>query len=231
MHRVISVYGRKIFSVYLIFNALVTISCAVGILSGYYASYPNWQPFAPYVHNGALFWLLIIAAIVNIFPAASVGKVHTGRLWFHHYVYGFFVMFLSGVWIVVGTSVSLLNVFFINSTNLSVNVGRFFMLGGLSLVLDDLPDVHQVTFRWVQWLKAKACQARRFLHIVQLAMGFVGLYFAAAIIMFVVDNPQWITAANLVLIETLVVTVFTSFGSATRKIWLNLKTEHEDSPH
>jgi hypothetical protein len=231
VHRAISVYGRKILGIFLIFNALVTISYAVGILSGYYAAYPHWEPFAPYVHSGALFWLLIVAAILNIFPSANFGKVHTGRLWFHHYVYGFFVMFLSAVWIMLGTSVSLLNMFLINSTNLSVNVGRFFMLGGLSLVLDDLPDVNRLTFRWVRWLKAKACQARKFLHIAQLAMGFVGLYFAAAITIFVIDNPQWLTAANLVLIETLVVTVFTSFGSAIGKIWLKLKTEYEDLHH
>ncbi|MCW4018231.1 MAG: hypothetical protein NWF00_06090 [Candidatus Bathyarchaeota archaeon] len=229
MHRAISIYGRKIFSIFLIFNALLTISCAVGILSGFYAAYPYWQPFAPYILDGNLFWLLIVASIVNIFPAACVGKVHTGRLWFHHYVYGFFVMVLSAVWIILFTSVSLLSMFFINTTSISVNIGRFFMIGGLSLVLDDLPDVHKVTFRGLQWLKGKACQARRMLHAAQLVLGSVALYFVVGLSLFLVDNPQWITPANIILIETLVVTAITSFGSAMGKIWLNLQLGQKDS--
>ena len=140
MHRVISVYGRKIFSVTLIFNALLTISCAVGILAGFYRSYPHWKPFSPYLADGNIYWLAIAAAVLNIFPSAYVGKVHTGRLWFHHYVYGFFVLLASAVWVVFFTPVSLLNLFFVSTTNISVNVGRFFFIGGLTLVLDDLPD-------------------------------------------------------------------------------------------
>ena len=225
MHRAISIYGRKIFSIFLIFNALLTISCSIGILSGVYTA--HWKPFEPYLYNGNLFWLLIISAVVNIFPAAYVGKVHTGRLWFHHYVYGFFVMILSGAWIVLFTSVSLLGVFFINTTNVSINVGRFFMLGGLSLVLDDLPDVHKVTFHGLRWLKSKACQARRILHATQLIMGLIGIYFIVTIVLSIMHNPQWVTAANVILIETLIVTIFTSFGSAMGKIWLNLRLEHE----
>jgi hypothetical protein len=227
MHRVISVYGRKIFSVSLIFNSLLTISCAAGLLWGFYVE--HWSLYAPYLINGNLFWLVIAAAVLNIFPAAYVGKVHTGRLWFHHYVYGFFVLFLSTAWIVLGTSVSLLTVFFINSTNVAVNAGRFFFLGGLTLVLDDLPDIHRVTFHSLRWLKFKAHRARRILHAAQLVLGVATLCIFIFVSLSIAAKPQWITPANGIQMGTLLVTAFTSFASVKGKIWNRLNPEQEPS--
>lgn len=223
MHRIVSVYGRKISSVALIFNALLTVVCAVGLLYGFYVY--DWVLFPPYLLNGNLYWIAIITAIINIFPAAHIGKVHTGRLWFHHYVYGIFVMLSSAVWIVLFTSVSLISVFLINSTNLSVNIGRFFMLGGLTLVLDDLPDVHAVTFRGLQWLKAKAHQARKFLTVAQLALGVATLYLFTTVSLSVIVDPQWLTVANAIQMGTLLVTALTCFASVKRKTWHTLESD------
>ncbi len=223
MHRVVSVYGRKIFSVALIFNALLTISCAIGILAGFYAAYPNWKPFEPYLIDGNLFWVIVVAAVINIFPAAYFGKVHTGRLWFHHYVYGFFVVLSSAAWVILFTSVSLVSLFLINSTNITVNVGRFFMLSGMALVIDDLPDVSKFTMRCVKWLKAKAYQGRKIMHALQVAIGFLTGYFAVAVSLSIFEHPEWVTPANSILIGTLFVTAITSFGSAARKVWLKLE--------
>jgi hypothetical protein len=227
MHRIISVYGRKILSVALLFNALLTLSYAIGILSGFYAVFPLWKPFTPFLLDGNLFWLIIAAAIINIFPAAHFGQVHTGRLWFHHYVYGFFVMLCSMLWIVFFSSVSILNIFFVYSTDIAVNVGRFFFIGGLTLVLDDLPDVHSFADRGVQWLKGKAAQAGKAIHTVQLIMGFVAAYFVVAISLSMSQNPDWVTPANFILIGSLLVTALTSFfGGVKRKVWLNLGKKH-----
>jgi hypothetical protein len=227
MHRIISVYGRKIFSVTLIFNALLTISCAAGLLWGFYVE--HWTLYSPYLINGNLFWLAIAAAVLNIFPAAYMGKVHTGRLWFHHYVYGFFVLIVSSAWIVFFTSVSLLSMFLLNTSNLAVNAGRFFFLGGLTLVLDDLPDVHKVTFRGLRWLKAKAHQARSIIHAAQLILGFVTVYLLITVSLSIAAKPQWVTPANFIQIGTLLVTALTSLASVRQKIWHKLNPEHETS--
>ncbi len=225
MHRVFSVYGRKILSVSLLFNALLTLSCSVGILAGFYVAYPYWRPFAPFLLDGNMFWLIIVGAIINIFPAAHVGKVHTGRLWFHHYVYGFFVMISAVVFIWFFSPISLLGIFFVNSTDFAVNVGRFFFVGGLTLVLDDLPDVHRSTNHGVNWLKRRACQARRLIHYTQLAMGIVSAYFAMAIILSIAQNAEWITPANFIVIGSLLITSITSFSGVKRKVWLNLDAD------
>jgi hypothetical protein len=225
VHRVISVYGRKILSVTLIFNALLTIACIIGLLRGFYVD--HWKPYAPYLINGNVFWFVIALAVLNIFPAAYIGKVHTGRLWFHHYVYGFFVMLSSAVWIILFTSVSLLSLFLVNTSNLAVNAGRFFMLGGMALVLDDLPDVSKYTFRSLRWLKSKACQAQRVLHVTQIALTLVVVYFLVAVIMSISNNPNWVTPANFILLGSTFVTILTSMMTVKLKTWLRLQLDDD----
>ena len=135
----LAVYGKKLLSLSLIFNSLLSIVYAAGLLTGYYVD--GWTLYVPYLVNGALFWMLILASIINIFPSATIGQVRTGRLWFHHYVYGFLVSALAIAFLVTLAPISLFSLFTTNTTNTTVNIGRFFVLGGLTLILDDLPDV------------------------------------------------------------------------------------------
>ena len=97
---------KKIFSISLVFNALLTIACVLSILGGFYFFYPNWQPFYPYLINGNLLWIAIAAAVFNIFPSALLGRsLKTGRFLFHHYFYGLIVLALAVVYVVVFTPV------------------------------------------------------------------------------------------------------------------------------
>jgi hypothetical protein len=225
MHRFISVYGKKVFSMALIFNSLLSISCALGILSGFYSACALWKPFAPFLADGNLFWLIVAGAVINIFPAAFIGRVHTGRLWFHHYVYGSIVFFASIVWIILFTSASLLTVFFNYTTDVSVNIGRFFLLGGLALLIDDLPDVHKLTSQSLSWMKSKAYHARKMLYFLQFFTGFIALYFSIAIGLFLIKNPESVSPANFILFGTIMITSLTSFIGVKRSIWLSLKTD------
>jgi hypothetical protein len=221
LNSAVTAYGKKFFSLALIFNSLLTMVYAIGILAVFYAFFPSWKPYAPYVVDGNLFWLVILASIINIFPAAVFGRVKTGRLWFHHYVYGFFVSASSAALLMVFTSVSLLTLFTTNITDITINVGRFFILGGLALVLDDLPDVSRVTASFVGWLKAVAYRTRKIVHAVQFLMGLVSSYFFVSITAWIVQYPGEATLANLILVGTLFVTSLLSFISVKRKIWLN----------
>ena len=212
---------KKIFSVSLLFNALLTIACAIGILANFYWIFHNWQPFSPYLISGNIFWIAIIAAAINIFPSASLGRtLHTGRLLFHHYFYGVLVLLCSAVYVIVFTPVSLLSIFMVNNTSVPVNAGRFFILGGLTLILDDLPDVHTRVESALNWLKAKAHQGGKIILATQLVTGAISLYLFIAICLSLTQNHQWITLANSILIGTVLATSITSFVSVKRKIWL-----------
>jgi hypothetical protein len=214
------VLGKKFFSLSLVFNALLTIACATGILGCFYWFFQDWNLFSPYLINGNVFWVVIVAAVINIFPSACLGRaLKTGRFLFHHYFYGFLVLFFSGIYVVVFTPVSLLSIFLVNNTSIGVNVGRFFLLGGWTLVLDDLPDVHEKVDSALNWLKAKVGQGGRLVSAVQLIAGAGSFYVFAAVTLAVYNNPEWVTVANLILIGTLFITGVTSFIFVRRQVW------------
>jgi hypothetical protein len=213
---------KKIFSLALIFNALITIAVVAGILFGFYRAYPYWQPFSPYLLEGNLFWLTIAAAMINIFPSACIGRaLHTGRFLFHHYVYGFLVLLFASIFVVFFTSVSLISLFLITSSDLAINVGRFFILAGLTLLLDDLPDVSERVESGLNWVKSKACQARKVLHTLQLVTGLASVYLLASVSISTFQTPERLFS-NIFLIGTLLVTSITSLACVKRKAWLKI---------
>jgi len=217
---------KKIFSLALLFNCLLTIAYSIGILAGFYWIYHDWHPYAPYVVNGNLFWIAAAAGFINIFPSAFVGrKLHTGRFLWHHYFYGLIVMAAAVIYVTFFTPVNMLNLFFVNDVSVSVNVGRFFVLGGLTLLLDDLPDLAKVLERSLNWLDQKATTAKKPIYALQLATGLVSLYLFVAILLFLNVNHGWITVANCILAGTTFLTGLCSTVFAFRG-WLG-KKEHK----
>jgi hypothetical protein len=214
---------KKIFSIALILNALITIGCVVGILYGYYNAMPYWQPYAPYLLFGELFWLSIVAALVNIFPSASIGRaLHTGRFLFHHYVYGFLVLFTASAFITIFTPVPLFRLFMVDSTSVDITGGRFFFLGGLALLLDDLPDVSTRTSKTLDWLKLQAYKARKVIYAIQLVTGAVCLYITGAIIAYTIQNPAR-ALPDAFFAGSMLITSITSLVLVKRKNWLKIE--------
>ncbi len=221
MGTIVDIYGKKVFSLSLIFNSLLTVVFALGLLASYYAYFPEWTPYPPFIFDGRLFWFLIPAALFNIFPCVHIGKVHTGRLWFHHYFYGFLVIIVAFVAAALLLPTGLQSLFIIYTTDAGVNAGRFLIVGGITLVLDDLADVSEKMLSGLRFIKTRAQRNGRTLHHLQLIMGFVALYFLLAISLFLTQNPDQVTLANSVLIGSLAITTITSFANFKRKIWLN----------
>ena len=216
------VYLKKMFSLALILNSFITLASIAGILYGFYHAWPWWKPYTPYLISGNLFLIAAIAAVINIFPSASIGRaLHTGRLFFHHYVYGFFVLIFSVIYVVAFTSVSLVTLFLVNSGNIAVNAGRFFVLTGATLFLDDLPDVSKRVESTLNKIKSGAYRVRKAFHVFQLITGVVTLYIFLAILLFSIVHSE-VNIANFVTMGTLLVTSFTSFACVRRKSWLKI---------
>ena len=213
---------KKIFSVALIFNALITLSVVSGLIFGFYRAYPYWHPFAPYLLDGNLLWIAIAAATINIFPAACIGRaLHTGRFLFHHYVYGFLVLLIGSLIVVFFTPMPFLYLFLYNSGDIVVNAGRILVLAGLALLLDDLPDVSERVEASLNWVKTKACQAKKVLHVLQLATGLGTLYLFAAVSVQTIVNPAR-AFYNSFLLGGLLVTTITSLACVKKKAWLKI---------
>lgn len=218
---------KKTFSLSLIFNALLTIACSVGILAGFYWAFPEWRPFHPYVFNGNIFWIAVVAATLNIFPSALIGrKLKTGRFLFHHYVYGFLVIAFAAIYVITFTPVPLSKIFFVNNTSIAVNTGRFFLLGGLTLVLDDLPDVSRRIDSALNWLKTKVLRGQKFVIIAQVVSGIISLYIFSAVTIGMFYYPEWITLANIILVTSLLITSITSFIFVKNKVWHKAAVKH-----
>ena len=81
-------YGKKVCSLALTFNSLLTIVSVLGVLEGFYSAKYAWKPYPPYLVDASLFWFAVLAAMFNIYFVVRLGRVKTGRLWFHHYVWG-----------------------------------------------------------------------------------------------------------------------------------------------
>jgi len=222
--KVIWVMTKKIFSLMLILNALITLAALTGILYGFYHVWPWWKPYAPYLISGDFFLIAAAAALINIFPSASIGRaLHTGRFLFHHYVYGFFVLLMSSIYVLGFTSVSLITLFLVNTGNVAVNTGRIFVLIGGTLVLDDLPDVSKRVEFILNKLKSTAYRVRKVVHILQFVTGGITLYIFLAIVIFVSLHPST-NIANFVTMGTLLLTSITSFACVKRKVWLKMTT-------
>jgi len=213
---------KKAFSLSLVLNSLITLAAIAGIMYGFYHSWPYWKPYSPYLINANLLLVAGVAAIINIFPGACIGRaLHTGRLWFHHYVYGFFVLLTSSVYVVAFTSVSLVTLFLVNSASVDVNAGRFFVLTGLTLLLDDLPDVSKRIEATLNKIKSKIYQIRKGIHALQLITGFFSSY-AFLVVALSSIHSLHLTFSNALTMTTLLITSITSFACVKRGAWLKI---------
>jgi len=216
------VWLKKVFSLTLILNALITLVAITGILYGFYHAWPYWKPYSPYLINGNLFLIVAAAALINIFPSASIGRaLHTGRLFFHHYVYGFFVLIISGIYVITSTSATMLTLFLQNTSDVPINTGRCFLLIGFTLVLDDLPDVSKKIENSLNWVKSGFCQIRKAVHYLQLAVGIITLYVFSAVLLSSIIKPA-LTISNYLTMTTLLLTSITSFACVKKKAWLKI---------
>jgi len=73
----------------------------------------------------------------------------------------------------------------------------------------------------LNWVKTKACQARRVLHVLQIVTGLVSLYLLVSILITTTLNPEGIVN-NIFLISSLTITVITSLAFVKRKAWLKI---------
>jgi len=214
---------KKVFSVSLVFNALLTIACLVSILSGYYWYYHDWEPFTPFLISGHLLWFTITAAVVNIFPSASLGRsLHTGRFLFHHYIYGFIALAAAIAYVVFFVPVPFWVLFFVDNTTVQVNLGRFFILGGAALVIDDLTDVSAHLEKGLNSLKFHVGQQGKFVSVLQLICGAISVYIFGAITLSMVLRPEWFTVANVLVDCSVFFTAVTSLVFVRRRVWLKI---------
>jgi hypothetical protein len=215
-------YGKKALSWVLTFNCLLTILVAVGLLSVFYAA--HWKLYQPYLLNANLLWAAILTPIMNLFPTANLGRVKVRRLRFHHFVYGLAILTAS-VMLIMFMPIPLMNLFKLYVRDVGFNVGRVFILVGLTLIIDDFGDVSNITMKALRFMKSKVYQNRRIIHVLQCLLFCITLYIFLCVTIWLTQNPKGINLPNLVIDGTTLVSSLTAFGSVDKKIWLRITSQ------
>jgi len=188
MSRIIAKLGRKTLSLALIFNSLISLASVANILFVSYFTVSGWRPYSPYLVDGSLLLLAIVTAVLNILPAKLVGKVDLGRIWFHHYVYGFLASSISLTLMAVFAPAYVL-VFLMPSLGLQttgiqmvmIYSGMFFVYGGLTLMIDDIRDVSVRLGGVLDKLKIWAYKSNKTLQKVHLISSLATVYIALSV--------------------------------------------------
>jgi len=210
-------YCRKMVSWVLTFSCLLCILLAVGFLVMFYAA--HWRLYEPFLLSANLLWAPVLASVLNFFPIASFGHVKVRRLGVHHFVYGIVIVAAAFVFM----SVSLLSLFVINIRDVRFNVGRVFVLVGLTLIVDDFADISDWTRVGLLFLKSKVYGMRRAVHAVQGLLSLATLGVFLCILVWLTQNPRGLNLANIVFESSLLVTGLTGVGSVGRKVWLRIR--------
>jgi hypothetical protein len=212
-------YGKKVLSWLLTFNCLLTIVLAIGLLICFYTA--HWKLYQPYLLNANLLWATILTSIINFFPTVNFGHVKVPRLRFHHFVYGLAIFAASTVFITF-MSFSLLSLFTVSIPNVNFNVGRVFILVGLTLIIDDFADISSITTKGLRFMKSKTYQKRRIIHAVQCLLWCITFFVFLCIAVWLIRNPAGSNLKNLVIDGSLLVTSLTALGSVSKKTWLKI---------
>jgi hypothetical protein len=217
------VLAKKFFGLSLLFNSLLTVAYGASVFVHFNGFFPGWQLFYPFVLYGFLFWMVAIAGTLNIAPSAFLSrKLKTGRFLFHHFVYGFFVIIIAYVYVVAFTGINPLTLFTVYETDVPINVSRFFVIIGLTLFIDDLPDVHASVESTLNQLKQKAHGFSHLLTITHFLAGIITLYVALAISIAMWQHQEWATLQNFILTGNILVTGIVSFVFIKKRVWFKI---------
>jgi len=226
--------GKKMLSLALTFNSLVSMIWVGSVMAGYYAPRPWWQlhaPYSPYFLHGSFFAIAFLTAFLNIIPSRMIGKVHINRFLFHHYVYGFLVMICSIFLIASFWPEPLTSLFTPTSgTNLSNQslifyTELFFLYGGLTLFLDDLPDVSLRISSILSRLKERTKKSGKTLQFVHLSGSLITIYLSLAVSAWFIEAYFWIRQwptsflSYLILILSLTVNGIWGLSVTRKKTW------------
>jgi len=105
-------------------------------------------------------------------------------------------------------------------------LGRFFILGGAALVLDDLTDVSRHMERVLNRMKFHVGTQGKLFVALQLICGLVSLYIFGAVMFATIFTPGWFTVANVLVSGTVFVTAITSLVFVRRRVWLKINFSH-----
>lgn len=214
------------------FNSIVSLVYGAEMLTSFYVSPREPRLYSPYLLDGSLLWLAILAAVLNIIPAKLIGKVNLRRLLFHHYVYGFLASSISILLVAFFAPAQLflllmpsLGFHAISLHNMPVYAALFFVYGGLTLVIDDISDVSWRFARFLDRLGTRARKSGRALQTLHLFSTLMSIYILTCGLLWCLENSAQLAGFPLravyhaVFLSSLLVTSVSGLKAVEGGLW------------
>lgn len=210
--------SRKMLGLILISNSIASLISALGTLSGSCLNVPI-QFHETYFINKLLFVFVALTSILNLAPAKTLGKIEIRRFLFHHYVYGFMLIFLYF------TSAMLLSIMQLWVWEGQTYIVLFFYWGA-ALVIDDIYDISP---RIAVLLDAVARRVHRLgslILIVHAISSLFSVYVAFRVLVWHLENTfllgvnSFLSFACIFLMTNLFITAFYGLKIVKSRVWL-----------
>ena len=211
-----AVIAKKVFTLTMLFNSVLTVAYTVNLAFNFDSFFPDW-PYSVLQLKNVIILFVLINGVLNIYPSILLGKpLHTGRLFFHHYVYGFFVMLIGFGFVLLAAPRESFNLFFVYDTDVAVNAGRLFILVGATMFIDDIRDVHPTISLTINRIEEKTQPYSLFFSSFHLVTGVLTLYLVSLLWYAMSQNPGYLVMPNLILTVNLFITSLISFAFVAR---------------
>jgi hypothetical protein len=211
--------AKKTLSLSFIFVSLLLVFYAAGILNGIYLN--NWRVYEPYLVSGNLFWVLIFGSIVTILLSINLGQIKIARnIGLLSFISGLLIASISAIFLSTTMHLTIFEIFTKSTTDLTINLGRFFLLSGIAVFLIEIPFIFRAT-----WISSKPVISKgnfvfKILFGLQFILGIFFLYMFIAVGLSIGSNPNSNTLANLVLCYALLIEGVISVEATFLKAWL-----------
>jgi hypothetical protein len=216
--RILSAICRKALGLILISNSIASLLSALNVLYGAYLN-ALIQFHEAYVVNELLFIFLALTSILNLAPAKALGKIEIRRFLFHHYVYGFILIFLYF------TSALLFSIMQPWVWDVQAYMSLLFCWGA-ALIIDDIYDVSpKIAFL----LDAAARIIRRLgwlILIIHAISSLFSAYVAFQILAWNIENilllgiNPFLSPIRIFLVTNLFITAFYGLKIVKDRVWL-----------
>jgi hypothetical protein len=135
-------------------------------------------------------------------------------------MFGIIIASVSAISLLTVGQLSFFDIFTKNTTDVMINLGRFFVLSGIAVFIVEIPNVLQIIGLTPKTGLSKNSSIYKILFVFQLAMIVTTFYMFFAVTAYMSQGSGANSLANAILNFSLLFTAFISFGATIFKTWL-----------
>jgi hypothetical protein len=157
-----------------------------------------------------------LASLLNILLAVKISQVKK----LYGFIFGIVIASISAISLLTLAQLSFFDIFTKSTTDLMVNLGRFFLLSGIAVLIVEIPSLLQIIGLTQKISIPKNNFIHKILFLLQLAMIVTTFYLFFAVTAYMSQGSGANSLANAILNLALLFTAFISFGATIFKTWL-----------